>query len=445
MRTTILLTTAITALAVVVHLYVLPILFMLCGLVSKLTCSAAFVSQRELKTQHYPEVEEMSPYARFTNTTIDYISKTVTSSIDIPFFGTISTRTARYLNEQLGCQLIQAKQEGEILEAPPLQYKPAISQSSHVWREAEKNQKLERLLDDQFTNKSLATRALLVLHDNEIIAERYANGFHKDVPQLGWSITKSVLSALVGVLQQQNKLHVTDPFIPPEWTHSRNITWDDMLKMSSGLHWKECAGIFSDIVLMLFESFDYGKLAAHKEVKHKPGSHWYYSSGTSSLISRQMRQLFNSDEEYLRFPHEYLFNKIGMHGSVIELDPSGTLAASSYGYFTPRALANFGMLYINDGVWNGERILPKGWVNYTTSPSRGNDHYGAHFWLDNERDHHGLDIPDDLFFAWGAYESYCIIIPSKKLVIIRFSIMPRDAGFRWDWPQFVFDVLSELK
>jgi hypothetical protein len=343
--------------AIIVNAYLLKILFVLCGMVSKLTCSLAFVSKRQSPIGNFPEVDSMSYFSRFTNTTFDHNKKIVTTSVLVPILGAITSRSAHFLNEQLGCQHMESKSYDVVVPSPPVNHTIEQSSSdSDTLSVAPQNAELEKLLDNDFANTSVETRTLLIVQDNKIIAERYAKGFHKDMPQHGWSMGKSILNALIGILQHQGKLDVNDAFMAPEWIVSRNITWDNALKMSTGLEWAEdYSDIFGDAVLMLFESFDNGHKAANKPMTHEPGSHFMYSSGTSNLISRQIRKLLGS-EEYWKFPHKELFNKIGMPHTAYELDPSGTFVASSYGYYTARELANFGLLYVNDGVWNGERV-----------------------------------------------------------------------------------------
>jgi CubicO group peptidase (beta-lactamase class C family) len=152
------------------------------------------------------------------------------------------------------------------------------------------------------------------------------------------------------------------------------------------------------------------------------GEHWYYSSGTSNLISGYIRNQFNSIDEYLDFPYSALFNKIGMKSALIEIDESGNFIGSSYMYATAIDWAKFGLLYLNDGYIGDKQILPDGWVDFTTSETNTSEGiYGAHFWL-NKRNMAYPDVPDDLFSANGYQGQRIFIIPSKDLIVVRLGL-----------------------
>jgi CubicO group peptidase (beta-lactamase class C family) len=135
------------------------------------------------------------------------------------------------------------------------------------------------------------------------------------------------------------------------------------------------------------------------------------------------------DEAYYRFPYEQLFYKIGMNNALLEPDGSGTFVGSSYGYASARDWARFGLLYLNDGVWNGERILPEGWVRYTSTPAPAAllQQYGAQWWLNagekgNPSNCHEPGLPNDAIIADGFERQFVVVIPSKKLVVVRLGI-----------------------
>jgi CubicO group peptidase (beta-lactamase class C family) len=141
-------------------------------------------------------------------------------------------------------------------------------------------------------------------------------------------------------------------------------------------------------------------------------------------------------------PHKELFNKIGMRHTYAEIDPYGNYVLSSQVYTTPRDLARFGLLYLNDGVWKGERILPQGWVEYTTSPApaKADKGYGAQFWLI------GIDprIPDDTFTTSGARGQLATIVPSKDLVVVRTGLDPL-IGSKWSQEEFIKDIIAAIE
>ena len=197
------------------------------------------------------------------------------------------------------------------------------------------------------------TRAVLVVQGGNLIAERYAEGFTRDTPLLGWSMSKSITSALVGVLVGAGKLDMEAPAPVPEWKEAGDprseITLDMLLRMSSGLDFEEDYGNpLGDALNMLFLSEDFGGFTAQRPLAFPPDTHWSYSSGTSNLVSRIIRQTVGgSQSDYVNFPQEVLFHPIGMRSVVIEPDPSGIFVGSSYTYATARDWARFGLLYLH--------------------------------------------------------------------------------------------------
>eukprot|EP00343_Euplotes_focardii_P012601 CAMPEP_0205833522 /NCGR_PEP_ID=MMETSP0206-20130828/49964_1 /ASSEMBLY_ACC=CAM_ASM_000279 /TAXON_ID=36767 /ORGANISM="Euplotes focardii, Strain TN1" /LENGTH=190 /DNA_ID=CAMNT_0053140011 /DNA_START=1 /DNA_END=569 /DNA_ORIENTATION=- len=190
-----------------------------------------------------------------------------------------------------------------------------------------------------------------------------------------------------------------------------------MLKMSSGLDWDENYEIDGQVPVMLFTRQDMAAFAAKSKLTSQPGAKWYYSSGDSLLLARWLRSTFDSDEAYWSFAHTHLFNALGMtQRSYAEADASGTFVGSSYVYLTARDWGKFGQLYLQDGMWNGVRVLPEGWVAYTreaAADSRGG--YGAHWWLAPSTP----GVPTDTYFCSGHEGQYTHVIPSEDLVVVR--------------------------
>jgi CubicO group peptidase (beta-lactamase class C family) len=296
---------------------------------------------------------------------------------------------------------------------------------------------------------------VIVLYDGQIIAERYADGFTRETPQHGWSMTKSVINALVGVLVKEGKLRLQDPAPVPEWRSPGDpraaITLDELLRMSSGLRFMEDHKIPLDLLRMLLAEPDAGAYAAAKALEVPPNSRWSYSSGTANIISRIVRQsVGGSLRDLFAFAHRALFDRVGMASAVIEPDPSGTFVGSSFMYATPRDWARFGLLYLNDGLWQNRRILPEGWVKYSTTPTpkAPKGEYGAQFWLNAGRPGEPADrwmpkVPPDMFSLSGFEGQYVSVIPSKKLVIVRLGLSAVEKA--WDQEQFIADVIDALK
>jgi CubicO group peptidase (beta-lactamase class C family) len=195
---------------------------------------------------------------------------------------------------------------------------------------------------------------------------------------------------------------------------------------------------------MLLAVPDMASYAAGKRLLAEPGATWRYSSGTSLIISRVIRGLFASDLEYLTFPRRALFDPIGMTGATLEADAAGTLVASSFMYATARDWARFGLLYLQDGQWNGRRILPEGWVEYsrTPAPADPSRRYGAHFWLHLPAYSGAGALPADAYHAVGHEGQFVTIVPSRQLVVVRLGRTRYPDG--WDHAAFVRDVLAAI-
>ncbi len=277
-----------------------------------------------------------------------------------------------------------------------------------------------------FTNNEVQrTRTVLVVYKGQIVAEKYSDGITVETPVLGWSMTKSILATMYGVLEYQDKIDVQTfkPFANQmrmkDMKHS--ITLDHLLRMQSGLEWEEDYSAISDVTEMLFLDADMTKKQGEKQVIAAPTEIWNYSSGTSNLLSGILRKQFDTHQEYLDFPYQQLIDKIGMHSMLIETDMSGNFVGSSYGWATTRDWAKFGLLHLYRGNWNGEQIFNPEWIDYITKPTaHSNGTYGAHWWLNAEGKY--KDVPKDLYSANGFQGQRVFIIPSKDLVIVRTGL-----------------------
>ncbi|WP_298419482.1 serine hydrolase [uncultured Kordia sp.] len=287
------------------------------------------------------------------------------------------------------------------------------------------------------------TRAVLVIYKDQILAEQYADGFNKDSRILGWSMTKSLVSTMYGILQYQGKLSVWDKAPIDEWKEDeRNaITIHNLLQMNSGLEWEEDYGKISDVTKMLFLEKDMTKSQAEKPLIGKPNETWYYSSGTSNLLSGILRKQFSNHQAYLDFPYDEFIDKIGMHSMLLEADMEGNYVGSSYSWATPRDWAKFGLLYLHKGNWNGTQLFDASWVDYVTKPTPTSDgRYGAHFWLNAGGFH--PDVPKDMYSANGYQGQRVYIIPSKDLVVVRFGLAGNDG---MDFNSFLKNICTAIE
>ncbi len=374
---------------------------------------------------------------------VDYTDSSATGSV----FGLAKQKAI--FRKGLGCSLVTELSEKEFrAQKANLPTSPRLNPDTIAWPHGNilhdsssvkrDLTKINTALDEAFSEPGpdslRRTRAVLIIHDGKIISERYADGFSKESKLIGWSMTKSITNALVGILVKQGKLDVSQPAAVAAWEKDdrKNITLHNLLQASSGLDWEENYGGPSGATNMLFKKKDMGLYAAEVPVALKPGEKFYYSSGTTNIISRIIRETIG-DDNYYKFPYEELLYKIGMYNTIIEPDAGGTFVGSSYSFGTARDWARFGLLYLNDGVWNGERILPEGWVKYTTTPAKGADRgqYGAQFWLNagapgNPENRYYPSAPTDLYWADGFEGQNVFILPSKKLVIVKLSMSQGD-------------------
>jgi CubicO group peptidase (beta-lactamase class C family) len=342
------------------------------------------------------------------------------------------------------------------LVQPATSSSPAVRSGDADWRVSRGSAALDRVVEDAFLEpnprRRRRTRAVLVVQDGRIVAERYATGFGETTRFPGWSMTKSVLSALVGLLVAEGRLTLEDRALMPGWRDPdarAAITIADLLRMRSGLAFaEEYANLNSDVIEMLFNRADAAAYAASRELAFAPGSVWSYSSGTTNILSAILKRCVG-ESDYLSWPRRALFDPIGMTSALMEPDASGTFVASSFMLTTARDWARFGQLYLEDGACGGRRLLPEGWVRYCTTPTPQSPDgiYGAHWWLGLKPELGGgtaaaARIPRDAFFAIGHEAQTLTVIPSRRLVVVRLGLsIYIDA---WNQAAFLADLLDAL-
>jgi CubicO group peptidase (beta-lactamase class C family) len=308
---------------------------------------------------------------------------------------------------------------------------------------------MKKVFMEEDTILPVRTRAVIVVYDGQLIAEHYADGFSAKTKLAGWSMTKTVTGALIGILVKQGKLLVGTPAPVPEWQSAGDprhaITIENLLQQRSGLDFDEIYYRASDATRMLFQKSDMAAFAAAHPLRFQPGSVFHYSSGNSNILSGIIRQTVG-DSLYTCFPYKELFYKLGMYSAVLEPDPSGTFVGSSFMYANARDWARLGLLFLHDGVINKERIFPKNWVAKSTMPvSTDKRGYGYQIWLNTGSDSsvkHYPSAPADMFYADGFESQLIFVIPSKKLVIVRLGLTQHN-NFNAD--QFLHDVLACIK
>ncbi|WP_188134313.1 serine hydrolase [Rhizobium sp. RU35A] len=274
-------------------------------------------------------------------------------------------------------------------------------------------------------------RAIVVVHDGHIVGETYGAGFAPSTPLLGWSMTKTVNAALVGLVIKDGKLSLDQKSLFSQWANDarKDISVADLMSMTSGLKWSE-EGNFPDTYILEDLAEDAAAFARDRPLVALPGTKFNYSSGSSVLLARLWQDAVGADAQ--AFPQERLFKPLGMTSAVLETDPSGTFLGEAHLYANARDWARFGEFLRLNGAWNGEQLLPSDFVDYMRSPVQASDEghgpaYGrGQLWLGPGQ---GFPLPDDAFMMQGHLRQVIAIIPSLKLVILRMGLTREDIGF----------------
>jgi CubicO group peptidase (beta-lactamase class C family) len=420
------------------------------GYAAKNIASGVFVAGR---TQESIEKEDINFFpVIYTKNTVDYDKGIVTSKL----LG-IWKSEAVY-NEGLGCTLVRDFSTEDVLSMDyPEVSLPEDNPDTIPWPAGDLltdtipaginlqklSDMLDRVFEDTVTYKG--TFAVTVVYKDQIVAERYRSDLNPDNLFLSWSMAKSFTNAMVGAMVRDGLININAPMSIKEWAKDdrKNITLDNLLHMTSGLEFSEAyyKMRLTNTTTMLLKNGDMGEYAISKKLLFKPDSVWSYSSGSSNIIQDYLRTAFSSHEDYLAYPRKAIFNKAGMRSVVWEVDASGTFVGSSYLYATMRDYARFGLLYLHNGNWLGEQILPENWVNYTTTPAKGSGgEYGAMFWLNRNGEFPGM--PDDLYYCDGYDGQRIFILPSKELVIVRTGCSPRGTI---DWQSFLRGIVEAVE
>jgi len=430
------------------------------GFVANVVCSETFVSGQD-PDRIFADTTAAMPGARLVTWAMDYKVDRVAKDVTVTLFGLGSSHAV--YRGALGCYLEHGEPIAKVIVpadtkaqpvllpeiAGPAVVQPAIPQLADA---------LDRAFAEPNTPPTRHTRAIVVVKDGRVIAERYADGYGIDTPILGFSATKSVTSALIGILVRQGKLALDGPAPVAVWQSPDDprhaITVDHLLRHTAGLALgssleASLGAALEPVNRMKFMERDMAAYAERTELATTPGSAWNYSDGNMIILSHLIRNAAGGEPaDVLRLARNELFNPLGMHSVTLEFDGAGTPEGSSQMLASARDWARFGLLYLNDGVVGGKRILPEGWVNYSASPTPGGwVGIGAGFWT-NRGDSFGANyraargMPRDAFFAKGTIGQYVIVIPSERLVIVRLGRSP-------NWPpeadgvfQFVSDVIA---
>ena len=427
------------------------------GFIADTLCSETFVSGLDPQ-RNLAEITDAMPGTGLLtwamNLQIDRAHKDVT----VTLFG-IGRSHAVY-RDGLGCTLEHGRGVTDVA-LPPDDKQPALlPEIAGPGVAPPQSRDLAAALDRAFAEPAQPphrrTRAIVVMKAGRIIAERYADGIGPETQLLGFSMTKSVISALTGILVRQGKLKLDGPAPIAAWQNPddphRAITVDQLLRHTAGLALgsslqASLSSALEPVNRMKFMEPDMAAYAESMPLQSAPGTAWNYHDGNTVILAHVIRQASGgSASEMMRFARQELFDPLGMRNVALEFDASGNAEGSSQMLASARDWARFGQLYLNDGVAGGKRILPEGWVSYSSSPTPNAwVGVGAGFWT-NQGDSLGARFrvkhgwPRDAFFAKGTIGQYTIVIPSQRLVIVRLGRSP-------NWPpeaDGVFDLVREV-
>lgn len=321
------------------------------------------------------------------------------------------------------------------------------------------------------------TRAIVIIHDGKLVAEAYRDGFGPETKQVSWSMAKSITQAMVGRAVQLGLIEDIDAPMPTPFDADdprAAITWRQWLNMTDGLDYKEINATSladNDVVQMMFGRGRYDVLdyvRTELPPAHAPGTHWNYSTAGFHLLGWAL--WFTFDEQFLAdvvplgmtangdvwkkvfVIKSLLVSPLGMDAQP-EFDPSGTFLGGSLVWASARDFAKFGYFYLRDGVWESERLLQEGWVDFarTKTPADNANIYGAGWWITaygDEPSHEqaATTPPWDAFHAGGHEGQTVWVVPSRDLVIVRLGLMsnsPENWSALYEWNQEIARTFPE--
>ena len=415
-----------------------PRLAIMSGYSAKLMCSCKFISG--LDEERIREIDLGFSPISFATVNINPQDSSVTASV----LG-MNKQKAVY-RKGMGCALVHNLDPTDFNKPSP---KITSTDYSWTWPVAKPMDipGLDSLMDWAFTNPSsnhpFNTRAVVIIKDGHLVAERYAEGISPSTPLLGWSMTKSLTATHWARRAYQKGLNLDDDQLHPAWNGDKaSISWRNLLQMQPGFKWVEDYGSISNATRMLFQSDSMGAYTANQPLEFEPGEHWEYSSGTTNLLSYLLSMEYPSAVAYRKSIHEDLLYPIGATSFVVEPDAAGYFVGSSYGFASARDWAKLAQLYLNRGIWNGDTLFDPSFVDFVTTPaSDSKKQYGGQFWL-NEGGKLP-DLPKDAYYMDGFHGQRVFIVPSENLIVVRLGVT-----YNPDWIDFNYwlsGILESLR
>lgn len=411
------------------------------GFIADTLCAETFVSGLDPK-RNLAETTDAMPGVGLLTWAMDFQVDRVHKDVTVTLFG-IGRSHAVY-REGLGCTLEHGRGIADVALPPDDKQAALLPEIAGPELVPPQSEGLSAALDRAFTEPAQPpyrrTRAIVVMKAGRIIAERYADGIGPETQLLGFSMTKSVMSALTGILVRQGKLKLDGPAPVAAWQNPDDphhaITIDQLLRHTAGIALgsslqASLGSALEPVNAMKFAEDDMATYAETVPLATAPGTVWNYHDGNTIILAHLIRNAAGGKPaDALAFARRELFAPLGMRHVTLQFDGAGTIEGASNMLASARDWARFGQLYLDDGIAGGKRILPEGWVNYSaTATPNAWVGIGAGFWT-NQGDSFGAKFrvehgwPRDAFFAKGTIGQYAIVIPSERLVIVRLGRSP---------------------
>ncbi|WP_315723503.1 MULTISPECIES: serine hydrolase [unclassified Bradyrhizobium] len=401
--------------------------------VAQMICAKTFVSGLDPHTVFAETMER--PGLRRLRAVMRYRIETDMRMVEASLLGLHATRAT--FHDGLGCVSPQGQKPpyvphsdvGALRAAGPAPALPDFAQPSAVEpTEPALKAALDHAFEEPANPPFRRTKAVVVIKDGRLIAERYAPNIGVDTPLIGFSMTKTVTNALLGILTRQGKLSPSMPAPVAEWRDSGNgrhaITIEQLMRMTSGLALDETNSGFDPSSQMEIHR-DMAAFAVHAPLIAPPGQRWAYSSASTQILARIVRDVAGGPEQAIELAWRELFNPLGMRSATLQYDGTGTLQGHANMLASARDWARLGLLYLGDGVAGKMRILPEGWVAMSATATLDTD-YGAGLWTNRSQHANALGraragIPADAFFAFGLLGQRLVIMPSQHMVVVRLG------------------------
>ena len=392
------------------------------GMGAKLLCSAEYVMHQD-RGRALQDLEQYSGLLKYL--TVSYNNDT--RSITADFFGS-QEKTATFL-PGLGCAIDDANYETRRRLAVPV----PITSASGLWPAGplvpKANASLQTLVNEliqQDNSEGLNTRALLVVHRGQVLAEAYAQGATATTPLLGWSMAKSMTAVMLGNLEYRGLLDDVAAPLFTSWAQDARARIDltDLLTMTDGIDFSEAYIPGDDATAMLFNSPSVGAYAIARSSGEPPGTRFNYSSGTANILAYLYSEFLGGPQSALNDFADNIARPLGLQNAVFEVDASGRFIGSSYLYASARDWARLGQLMLAKGEINGYRLLSEDWVDRATTPNTSDNYraYGYQWWLNRGNETLRFpELPADTFFASGNRRQFLMVFPSHDTIIVRLG------------------------